>query len=138
MMKCQKSPDCCNGAKFFPKKIFDKIPFARYIHTMENIAKQIEEAVEKRGTIIVSFGYNGKRRNVTVGAEIAPGFAKRKAPLAGGNVWGEKSGPRACIVYHKGAAFMRGFENTRPDGTSETVHRFKCFRIEKMTEIKGI
>ena len=108
--------------------------------TPEEIAKQIETTVEKRGTVFLSFGYNGKKRNITVGAKIEKGFEKRGTELKGqGVTWGETEGPRGCIQTKDGRYYVRGFENTAPEGTTDNGHRFKVFALDKVEgEISGI
>lgn len=104
--------------------------------TTEQLASIINQQVEKRGTIFVSFRYKDKQRNITVGADIKKAFAKREHILKNaGVVWGETFGKRKCIQRHQnGKLYLRGFENIT--GLSNNGHGFKCYDLAKMTDVK--
>jgi len=106
----------------------------------KHLAERIESQVAKKGTLFLSFEYNGKKRNITVGAKINKAFEKRGHELKGvGVTWGQTEGPRGCIQTKDGRYYVRGFENVRPEGSSESTAQFKVYALDKVEgEISGI
>lgn len=79
-----------------------------------NLTKNISNLLS-RGTTVVAFSYNDKRRNVIIGANIA---SATKAP------WGRAV--NKALVMHKGEFYL--FGRVMNDRQSKV----KCFKVSEM------
>jgi hypothetical protein len=84
------------------------------------LASLISEIVINKGTCFAGFDYNGKRRNITLGAN----FRDR---LAGAGNWG-KSYAKGALVEHNGSLYLQGTPNN--DESNAAVKRFKLAEVE--------
>jgi hypothetical protein len=88
---------------------------------MNNTLKEtIEKIVATKGAAIVSFDYNGKKRNGVIG------FSSEKKGL-GPRVWG--SHVSSAIVEHNGKLFLSMQTNNEE---TPTGHAFKAFDLSKI------
>lgn len=85
------------------------------------IASQIAEIVLNKGTAFAGFDYNGKRRNVTLGANL-----KEAGFVSGSGSWGETS-THGSLVSHKGKLFVQGIENNLVEG--RLIKRFDLAKV---------
>ncbi len=88
------------------------------------LASQIAEIILNKGTAFAGFDYNGHRRNVTLGANLA------KAGFVSGNGsgnWG-KTFAHGSLVEHNGKLYMQGIENNLADGSH--IKRFDLAKAE--------
>jgi hypothetical protein len=86
----------------------------------EQLASLITEIVTNKGTCFAGFTYNGKRRNLTLGAKMA-------GRLAGGTSWG-KTYANGAIVEHNNNLYLQGVPNN--EDTTAVVKRFKLNEVE--------
>jgi hypothetical protein len=86
----------------------------------EQLASLITEIVTNKGTCFAGFTYNGKRRNITLGAKMA-------GRLAGGTSWG-KTYANGAIVEHNNNLYLQGVPNN--EDTTAVVKRFKLNEVE--------
>jgi hypothetical protein len=86
----------------------------------EQLASLITEIVINKGTCFAGFTYNGKRRNLTLGAKMA-------GRLAGGTSWG-KTYANGAIVEHNNNLYLQGVPNN--EDTTAVVKRFKLNEVE--------
>jgi hypothetical protein len=86
----------------------------------EQLASLITEIVINKGTCFAGFTYNGKRRNITLGAKMA-------GRLAGGTSWG-KTYANGAIVEHNNNLYLQGVPNN--EDTTAVVKRFKLNEVE--------
>ena len=84
------------------------------------LASLIGNIVEDKGTCFAGFTYNGKRRNLTIGANL------KNRVLGVGN-WGT-SRANGSIVEHKGHYYLQGIPNNEEN--SPVVKRFKLDEIQ--------
>ena len=102
---------------------------------MKTVESTIEQIL-KRGTGIVSFEYNNKKRNVTVGAHLGKALEKRGLPLTGKKVnTSVKKINRAVYQNAKGRKMLRGI--VQNDNSSPIKNFFldeiKNFTYNKVT-----
>jgi hypothetical protein len=86
----------------------------------EQLASLITEIVTNKGTCFAGFTYNGKRRNITLGAKMA-------GRLAGGTSWGQTYA-NGAIVEHNKNLYLQGVPNN--EDTTAVVKRFKLNEVE--------
>jgi hypothetical protein len=86
----------------------------------EQLASLITEIVTNKGTCFAGFTYNGKRRNLTLGAKMA-------GRLAGGTSWGTTYA-NGAIVEHNKNLYLQGVPNN--EDTTAVVKRFKLNEVE--------
>jgi hypothetical protein len=86
----------------------------------EQLASLITEIVTNKGTCFAGFTYNGKRRNITLGAKMA-------GRLAGGTSWGQTYA-NGAIVEHNNNLYLQGVPNN--EDTTAVVKRFKLAEVE--------
>jgi hypothetical protein len=86
----------------------------------EQLASLITEIVTNKGTCFAGFTYNGKRRNLTLGAKMA-------GRLAGGTSWGQTYA-NGAIVEHNKNLYLQGVPNN--EDTTAVVKRFKLNEVE--------
>ena len=86
----------------------------------EQLASLITEIVSNKGTCFAGFTYNGKRRNLTLGAKMA-------GRLAGGTSWGTTYA-NGAIVEHNKNLYLQGVPNN--EDTTAVVKRFKLAEVE--------
>lgn len=86
----------------------------------EQLASLITEIVTNKGTCFAGFTYNGKRRNITLGAKMA-------GRLAGGTSWGQTYA-NGAIVEHNKNLYLQGVPNN--EDTTAVVKRFKLAEVE--------
>jgi hypothetical protein len=86
----------------------------------EQLASLITEIVINKGTCFAGFTYNGRRRNLTLGAKMA-------GRLAGGTSWG-KTYANGAIVEHNNNLYLQGVPNN--EDTTAAVKRFKLNEVE--------
>ena len=86
----------------------------------EQLAALIAEIVINKGTCFAGFTYNGKRRNLTLGAKMA-------GRLAGGTSWGQTYA-NGAIVEHNKNLYLQGVPNN--EDTTAVVKRFKLAEVE--------
>jgi hypothetical protein len=86
----------------------------------EQLASLITEIVTNKGTCFAGFTYNGKRRNLTLGAKMA-------GRLAGGTSWGQTYA-NGAIVEHNKNLYLQGVPNN--EDTTAVVKRFKLAEVE--------
>lgn len=84
------------------------------------LAKLITNIVADKGTCFAGFTYGGKRRNVTIGANLSN-------RVAGVGNWGA-SRAKGSIVEHKGALYLQGLTNNEETGS--TIKRFKLDEVQ--------
>ena len=84
------------------------------------LAGLITEIVTNKGTCFAGFTYNGKRRNLTLGAKMA-------GRLAGGTSWGQTYA-NGAIVEHNNNLYLQGVPNN--EDTNAVVKRFKLAEVE--------
>jgi hypothetical protein len=89
-----------------------------------NLKKTIESIVDAKGAAIVSFEYNGKKRNGVIGYKP---FGVRK--------WGEHTS--AAIVTNNGEDFVTVKTNNE---ATPSGHAFKSFKLSEISNFthKGI
>ncbi len=105
-----------NGTKFAAPN-----PLPSNFTPMNNELKNtIEKIVASKGAAIVSFDYNGKKRNGVIG------FSSEKKGL-GPRVWGEHLS--SAIVEHNGKLFLSMQTNNEE---TPTGHAFKSFDLSKI------
>ena len=105
-----------NGTKFAALN-----PLPLNFTPMNNELKNtIEKIVASKGAAIVSFDYNGKKRNGVIG------FSSEKKGL-GPRVWG--SHVSSAIVEHNGKLFLSMQTNNEE---TPTGHAFKAFDLSKI------
>jgi hypothetical protein len=80
----------------------------------------IEKIIASKGAAIVSFDYNGKKRNGLIG------FDSKKKGL-GSRVWGQHLS--SAIVEHDGKLFLSVQTNNEE---TESGHAFKSFDLSKI------
>ena len=86
----------------------------------EQLASLITEIVTNKGTCFAGFTYNGKRRNLTLGAKMA-------GRLAGGTSWGTTYA-NGAIVEHNKNLYLQGVPNN--EDTTAVVKRFKLAEVD--------
>jgi hypothetical protein len=86
-----------------------------------NIANLIFDIVTNKGTCFAGFDYHGKRRNLTLGANLA----NRSKQV--GN-WGESTA-KGSLVKHKGEYYLQGLPNNE---NANHIKRFKFSDIENL------
>lgn len=89
------------------------------------IASQIAEIVLSKGVAFAGFDYNGKRRNVTVGAHLDRFVSGGKNNKSN---WGS-SFTNGSLVAYKGKMFLQAVENAK----GGTDHQIKRFDLAKAT-----
>ena len=105
-----------NGTKFAARN-----PPPSNFTPMNNTLKEtIEKIVASKGAAIVSFDYNGKKRNGLIG------FSSEKKGL-GPRVWGTHLS--SAIVEHNGKLFLSMQTNNEE---TPTGHAFKSFDLSKI------
>ena len=86
------------------------------------LASQIAEIILNKGVAFAGFDYHGKRRNVTVGANLmAAGF------VSGVGNWG-KTFTKGSLVEHNQKVFLQGIENNL-DGEPQ-IKRFDLSQVD--------
>lgn len=86
----------------------------------KQLAALITDIVTKKGTCFAGFVYNGKRRNVTLGAKLSN-------RVSGVGNWGATSS-KGCIVEHRGSLYLQGIPNN--EDNAPVVKRFKLNQVE--------
>jgi hypothetical protein len=84
------------------------------------LASLISEVVINKGTCFAGFTYNGKRRNLTLGARL-------RDRVTGGGNWG-KSYANGSLVEHNGSLYLQGIPNN--EDNAPLVKRFKLAEVE--------
>lgn len=84
------------------------------------LASLISEIVVNKGTCFAGFTYNGKRRNLTLGAKLVN-------RVSGGSSWGN-SYANGAIIEHKDNLYLQGIPNN--EDTKAVVKRFKLSEIQ--------
>lgn len=92
------------------------------------IAAQIAEITLTKGTAFAGFDYNGKHRNVTIGAKLINHFTPSET---GRKNWGE-SFAHATLVAHSGKMYIQCLENMHGEG-NEVKHQIKRFELAKVS-----
>ena len=83
------------------------------------LASMISEIVINKGTCFAGFTYNGKRRNLTIGANL-------QNRVTGAGNWG-KSFANGSLVEHKGSLYLQGIPNNEEN--APVVKRFKLDEV---------
>lgn len=86
----------------------------------QRLAELISGIVSSKGTCFAGFTYNGKRRNITLGARLAD-------RLHGGTAWGNTYA-NGSLVEHKKHIYLQGIPNN--EETNAPVKRFKLAEIQ--------
>lgn len=89
----------------------------------QQLASLVSEIVTNKGTCFAGFTYNGKRRNLTLGAKLAD---RSSGGGSGGGSWG-KSYANGALVEHKQALYLQGLPN---NDTTRSIKRFKLSDVE--------
>ncbi len=105
-----------NGTKFAAPNP----PPSNFTPMNNELKNTIEKIVATKGAAIVSFDYNGKKRNGVIG------FSSEKKGL-GPRVWGEHLS--SAIVEHNGKLFLSMQTNNEE---TPTGHAFKSFDLSKI------
>lgn len=84
------------------------------------LASLISEIVINKGTCFAGFTYNGKRRNITLGAKLGN-------RVSGGGNWG-KSFANGSLVEHNGNLYLQGIPNN--ESNAPLVKRFKLDEVQ--------
>jgi len=84
------------------------------------LASMISEIVINKGTCFAGFTYNGKRRNITLGARL------RDRVVGTGN-WG-KTYANGSLIEHKGELYLQGVPNNEEN--APLVKRFKLNEVQ--------
>lgn len=84
------------------------------------LASLISEIVVNKGTCFAGFLYNGKRRNLTLGARLGN-------RTSGGGNWGS-SYANGSLVEHNGNLYLQGIPNNEEN--APVVKRFKLAEVE--------
>lgn len=90
--------------------------------TKTDIANLISNIVESKGTCFAGFDYHGKRRNLTLGANL------RDKTKQVGN-WG-KSIAKGSLIQHNGEYYLQGLPNN--EDVSPKIKRFKFSDIQNL------
>jgi hypothetical protein len=85
------------------------------------VAQSIASLIKAKGTCFAGFDYDGKRRNLTLGADLT------KKVTGVGN-WGE-SEARGSIVKYKNNYYLQGIPNNE---SNPHIKRFKMDKIENL------
>jgi len=110
-----------NGTKFAALNSPPSISPNQNNKNMNNELKNtIEKIIASKGAAIVSFDYNGKKRNGLIG------FDSKKKGL-GSRAWGQHLS--SAIVEHDGKLFLSVQTNNEE---TETGHAFKSFDLSKI------
>jgi hypothetical protein len=86
----------------------------------QRLATLISDIVTKKGTCFAGFTYNGKRRNLTLGARL-------DSRTSGGTAWGNTYA-NGCLVEHKKSIYLQGIPNNESNIAS--IKRFKLAEVE--------
>ena len=86
----------------------------------QRLAELINQIVISKGTCFAGFTYNGKRRNLTIGANLSN-------RTHGGTTWGN-SYANGSLVEHKKNLYLQGIPNN--DETSASIKRFKLSDVQ--------
>lgn len=105
-----------NGTKFAALNL----PPSNFTPMNNTLKETIEKIVASKGAAIVSFDYNGKKRNGVIG------FSSEKKGL-GPRVWG--SHVSSAIVEHNGKLYLSMQTNNEE---TPTGHAFKAFDLSKI------
>lgn len=92
------------------------------------LASLISEIVINKGTCFAGFTYNGKRRNLTLGAKLRDRVIGARTTTDGtkGN-WG-KSYANGALVEHNGSLYIQGVPNNEQN--APIVKRFKLDEVQ--------
>ena len=105
-----------NGTKFAALNLLP----SNFTPMNNELKNTIEKIVATKGAAIVSFDYNGKKRNGVIG------FSSEKKGL-GPRVWGTHLS--SAIVEHNGKLFLSMQTNNEE---TPTGHAFKAFDLSKI------
>jgi hypothetical protein len=86
----------------------------------QRLADLINDIVSTKGTCFAGFTYNGKRRNVTLGANLA-------SRTHGGTAWGQ-SYANGALVKHKQNIYIQGIPNN--DESNAGIKRFNLADVQ--------
>jgi hypothetical protein len=89
---------------------------------IETLTNSIASLIESKGTCFAGFTYKGKRRNLTLGANL-------RNKVAGVGNWGESTS-KGAIIKHKGNYYLQGIPNN--DTNFATIKRFKMNEVENL------
>jgi len=95
--------------------------------TSEIIAKVAEITLTK-GTGFAGFDYNGRRRNVTVGAQLGKAH---DASTQTKKKWG-KSFAKSTLIAYSGKMYLQCIENVSL-GKGQVTHQVKRFALDKVS-----
>lgn len=84
------------------------------------LASLIANIVADKGTCFAGFSYNGKRRNLTIGANLSN-------RVRGVGNWGTTRAS-GSIIEHKGHFYLQGIPNN--EDTTPTIKRFKLDEVQ--------
>ena len=88
---------------------------------IETLTQSIASLIKAKGTCFAGFDYDGKRRNLTLGANLT-----RK--VVGVGNWGE-SEARGSIVKYKNSYYLQGIPNNE---SHAHIKRFKMDKVENL------
>lgn len=112
-----------NKAKNTINKIMNNQTNQTQNRKAQQLASLVSEIVINKGTCFAGFTYNGKRRNLTLGAKLAD---RSSGGGSGGGSWG-KSYANGALVEHKQALYLQGLPN---NDTTRSIKRFKLSDVE--------
>ncbi len=84
------------------------------------LANLITNIVSDKGTCFAGFTYNGKRRNLTIGANLTN-------RVRGVGNWGTTLA-NGSLIEHKGHFYLQGVPNN--EETAPTIKRFKLDEVQ--------
>lgn len=90
------------------------------------LAGLIAEIVINKGTCFAGFDYAGKRRNLTIGANLSNRIGGNGS---GKGIWG-KTYAKGSLVEHNGNIYLQGIPNNEVD--APVVKRFKLSEVENL------
>ena len=108
-----------NKAKNTINKIMNNQTNQTQNRKAQQLASLVSEIVINKGTCFAGFTYNGKRRNITLGAKLGD-------RSSGGGSWGT-SYANGALVEHKQALYLQGLPN---NDTTRSIKRFKLSDVE--------
>jgi hypothetical protein len=86
----------------------------------QRLAELINQIVTSKGTCFAGFTYNGKRRNLTIGANLS-------SRTHGGTAWGN-SYANGSLVEHKQNLYLQGIPNN--ESNAAHIKRFKLSDVQ--------
>jgi hypothetical protein len=91
------------------------------------LASLISEIVINKGTCFAGFTYNGKRRNLTLGAKLRDRVIGARTGTGTKGNWGQ-SYANGALVEHNGSLYLQGIPNN--EDNAPVVKRFKLDEVQ--------